>query len=90
MEPTDTPAQPERRGPKPHTKHSLDGPIITVHKGIAIYKTHASPFWFARIRDPQSRKYIVRSTKEKSRLEARKVAEELAVYILSRHKATPK
>ena len=90
MEPTDTPAEPERRGPKHHTKHSLDGPIITVHKGIAIYQTHASPFWFARIRDPQARKYIVRSTKEKSRLEARKVAEELAVDILSRHKATPK
>ena len=83
---------PEITSPKPKipTKHSLDGGIITVYRGVAIYKTHASPFWFARIRDPQAKKYIVRSTKETSRLEARKVAQELAVDILSRKKATPK
>ena len=28
--------------PKPPTKHALDGEIIKVHKGVAIYKTHAS------------------------------------------------
>jgi len=72
------------------SKHALDGEIIAVHKGIAIYKTHASPFWFARIRDPQTKRYIVRSTKEISRLKARGVAEELARDILSRQKATPK
>ncbi len=72
------------------SKHALDGEIIVVHKGIAIYKTHASPYWFARIRDPQARKYVVRSTKETSRLKARQVAEELARDILSRQKATPR
>jgi hypothetical protein len=72
------------------SKHSLDGEIIVVHKGIAIYKTHASPFWFARIRDPQLKKYVVRSTKEKSRVKARGVAQELAQDILSKQKATPK
>jgi hypothetical protein len=72
------------------SKHSLDGEIIVVHKGIAIYKTHASPFWFARIRDPQLKKYVVRSTKEKSRIKAREVAQELARDILSKQKATPK
>ncbi|MBM3607805.1 MAG: hypothetical protein FJX29_05015 [Alphaproteobacteria bacterium] len=66
------------------SKHSLDGEIIVVHKGIAIYKTHASPFWFARIRDPQLKKYVVRSTKEKSRVKARDVAQELAQDILSK------
>ena len=60
------------------SKHALDGDIIVVHSGIAIYKTHASPYWYARIRDPQARKYVVRSTKETSRLKARNVAEELA------------
>ena len=72
------------------SKHSLDGEIIVVHKGIAIYKTHASPYWFARIRDPQLKKYVVRSTKEKSRVKAREVAQELAQDILSKQKATPK
>jgi hypothetical protein len=72
------------------SKHSLDGEIIVVHKGIAIYKTHASPYWMARIRDPKAKKYVVRSTKETSRIKAREVAEELARDILSRPKATPK
>ncbi len=76
--------------PTKPSKHSLDGEIIVVHKGIAIYKTHASPFWFARIRDPQLKKYVVRSTKEKSRVKAREVAQELAQDILSKQKATPK
>jgi hypothetical protein len=57
--------------PKTPTKHALDGEIIKVHKGVAIYKTHASPFWFARIRDPQAKKYVVRSTKATSRCEFR-------------------
>ena len=60
--------------PKTHTKHALDGEIIKVHKGVAIYKTHASPFWFARIRDPQAKKYVVRSTKATSRIKAREIA----------------
>ena len=76
--------------PKTPTKHALDGEIIKVHKGVAIYKTHASPFWFARIRDPQAKKYVVRSTKATSRVKAREVAEELAHEILSAVKKTPK
>ena len=76
--------------PKTPTKHSLDGDIITVHKGVAIYKTHASPFWFARIRDPQAKKYVVRSTKATSRVKAREIAEELAHEVLSAVRKTPK
>ena len=44
----------------------------------AIYQTHASPFWMARVLDPNTKKYVVRSTKETARLKARDVAEELA------------
>jgi hypothetical protein len=74
----------------PKRRHALNGEIIKVHKGIAIYKTHASPFYFARIRDPRARKYVVRSTKETSRIRARTAAEELAETILNREKAVPK
>ena len=88
MEQVSDPKQPPVAA-KP-SKHALDGDIIVVHSGIAIYKTHASPYWHARIRDPQARKYVVRSTKETSRLKARQVAEELARDILSRQKATPR
>ena len=74
--------------PKP-SKHALKGEIIKISKGLAIYQTHASPYWFARIRDPISKRNIVRSTKETSRLEARKLAEELFLSIL-KGKSTPK
>ncbi len=61
--------------------NSLDGPIIKIRKGLAIYKTHASPYWNARILDSKAQRYIVRSTKETSRIAARDAAEELAADI---------
>ena len=63
------------------SKSALKEKIITLRRGLAIYQVHASPYWYARIRLPNGGKNVVRSTKETSRLEARKVAEEL--YIVS-------
>ena len=60
------------------SKHRLKGKIVKIRRGVAIYQTHAGPYYYARILDPKTGKYKVRSTKETSRLEARKVAEELA------------
>lgn len=57
--------------------HRLNGPIVKIRRGLAIYKTHASPYYFARILDPKTKRYKVRSTKETTRIEARVVAEEL-------------
>jgi len=65
------------------SKNALDGDIIRVSRGVAIYKTHASPYWNARVRDPATRKYVVRSTRETSRLRAREVAEEIAADLTS-------
>lgn len=67
--------------PKP-SRNALKGEIVNIFRGLAIYQTNASPFWFARIRNPISKRNIVRSTKETSRLEARKVAEELFISIM--------
>ena len=39
-------------------------------KGLAIYQTGASPFWFARVWCPRNKKYRVRSTKETVKVEA--------------------
>lgn len=66
------------------SRHSLDGEIIKLRRGLAIYKTHASPYYFARILDKRTKKYIIRSTKESSRIQARDVAEELATSLLSK------
>ncbi|WP_198152641.1 tyrosine-type recombinase/integrase [Tsuneonella dongtanensis] len=49
---------------------------------MAIYKTGASPYWQVRVRNTRTGGYIVRSTKETSRISARKAAEEIAEEIL--------
>ena len=64
--------------------HRLKGKIIRLRRGLALYQTHASPYYFARILDPRTQRYKVRSTKETSRIEARQAAEELAQQICSK------
>ena len=49
----------------------------TVRQGVSLYKVGASPYWYARIWNRSTAKYIVRSTKETSRIVAAEVAEEL-------------
>jgi integrase len=62
--------------------NALKGEIVRIQKGVAIYQVNASPYWYARIRDPSTRRHIVRSTKETSQLRARKVAEELYLSVI--------
>ena len=49
----------------------------SIRKGLSLYRTKSSPFWFARIWISGEKKYVVRSTKETSRLVAEEDAEEL-------------
>ncbi len=49
-----------------------------LRKGLAIYKTGRSPYWYIRLRDPLTGKYVVRSSKETTRLEAIETAHEFA------------
>ena len=51
--------------------------IKKIRKGLTLYKTTSSPYYFARIWVSGERKYVVRSTKEVSKLAAEEVAEEL-------------
>lgn len=73
------------------SRGSLDGEIIKIRRGLAIYKVHASPFWMCRILDTKNKKYIVRSTKETSRIQARHAAEELeqSMFAPGKHQPTP-
>jgi hypothetical protein len=68
---------------KNKSPNALSGKIITIHRGLAIYKINASPYWMCRIRDGKNKKNIVRSTKETSRIEARRAAQELFESIFS-------
>ena len=61
--------------------NALAEEIILISRGVAIYKVGASPFWQARVRDTRTKKYIVRSTRETSRIKARAAAEEMAAEI---------
>ena len=49
-----------------------------LRKGLAIYTTGRSPYWYIRLRDPLTAKYVVRSSKEETKLEAIKTAYEFA------------
>lgn len=66
------------------SRNSMDGKAVEIRRGLHIYKVHASPFWRVRVRDPRNGKYIIRSTKEESRLEARRVAEEVFNNLFSK------
>ena len=61
-------------------KKSIDSIKSRKHlrKGLTIYKTGRSPFWNIRLRDPLLGKYVVRSSKETTRLEAMEAAYEFA------------
>ena len=50
---------------------------IKLYKGLSIYRVKGSPFWYVRIWDRRSKKYIVKSTGEESSLMARDVAQDL-------------
>ena len=56
-------------------------PAKKVSNGVSIYRVKNSPFWIARVWDRRKRKYKTRSTKETSVLEAKAVAQELAISI---------
>src|SRR5271167_181049 len=64
------------------SRNALKGPIKPIQKGLAIYQINASPYWYARVRDPSTSRYIYRSTKETSRLRARKIAWELFLSVV--------
>ena len=49
-----------------------------IRSGLAVYQTGRSPFWQLRLWDNNAKRYVRRSTKETSRLEAIEAAEEFA------------
>lgn len=67
------------------SRNALTEHIIKIRKGLAIYKVGLSPYWQCRMRVPQKRGYLVRSTQETSRVEARKAAEELYLSLSNAH-----
>ncbi len=69
------------------SKHRLNGKIERLSRGVAIYRTFASPYWLARIWDPRAGRYVVR--KETGKLKAREVAQEIAHGITGPNRTAP-
>ena len=57
----------------PNSKKS----IKHVQRGLSIYKTGRSPFWYVRIYDAVKKKYVVRSSKETNRVDAIEAAHDI-------------
>ena len=55
--------------------------LKTIRKGVSIYKTDSSPFWYSRIWVNSKNKYMVRSTKEVSRIDAIEAVEEIIMKL---------
>lgn len=67
------------------SRNALTEKIIKIGRGLAIYKVGASPYWQCRMRVRSKHGYLCQSTKETTRIEARKVAEELYASVLQHH-----
>lgn len=52
--------------------------IKEIRTGLHILKYGRSPFWYLRLWDSSAKKYVIKSTKETARTEARDAAEEFA------------
>jgi len=58
------------------SRGALDGKIVNLRRGLAVYKTKASKFWWCRVWLPSKKKRIVKTTKATTRAEAITVAED--------------
>jgi hypothetical protein len=58
------------------SRNVLQGEIINLSRGLAIYRVKASPYYRVRVWIPSQKKRIVRTTKTNDRVEAIAIAEE--------------
>jgi hypothetical protein len=59
------------------SRHALQGKIVNLRRGLAIYRVKASPYYRVRVWIPSQKKRVVRTTKTADRTEAISIAEEL-------------
>ena len=69
---------------KKPNRFALQGKIINLRRGLAIYKVNASPYYRVRVWVPSQKRRIVRTTKTANRVEAISIAEEFLNTLGSR------
>jgi hypothetical protein len=60
----------------PHSKSDLKA--VRIFRGLSIYKVRGSRYWYLRLWDPETKKYLVKGTGEVSKMEARAAAVDFA------------
>jgi hypothetical protein len=69
---------------KTPNRFALQGKIINLRRGLAIYRVNASPYYRVRVWVPSQKRRIVRTTKTADRVEAISIAEEFLNTLGSR------
>jgi hypothetical protein len=54
---------------------------VKIYDGVSIYKVHGSRFYYVRVWNHEKQRYIVKSTRETSKIAASKVAKEYALSL---------
>ena len=54
---------------------------VKIYDGVSIYKVHGSQFYYVRVWNSEKRRYIVKSTRETSKIAASAVAKEYALSL---------
>ncbi len=67
------------------SRNVLQGKIISLRRGLAIYKVKASPYYRVRVWIPSQKKRVVKTTKTADRAEAISIAEEFLNAWHARH-----
>lgn len=60
-----------------------------VSKGVSIYRVSNSPYWMVRVWDRKRKKYITKTTSERSSVLAKEAAQELAISLLASQPVVP-
>ena len=58
------------------SRNALDGKILNIRRGLAVYKVNASPYYRVRVWIPSQKRRVVKTTKATSRVEAIAIADE--------------
>jgi Phage integrase family len=67
-----------------NSRNVLQGKIVNLRRGLAIYRVKASPYYRVRVWIPSQKRRIVKSTKATSRVEAISIAEEFLTTLGAR------
>ena len=55
---------------------------VHLYRGVSVYKVRGSQYWYVRVWNKDTKRYVVKSTGETSLIQARAVAQDYALSLL--------